>query len=56
MRRRRRLVKGDLKAAEEQFGGLTSSDYGTTAFHIPYGPGFDAKRLEKLIYKTDLGQ
>jgi hypothetical protein len=53
--RRRRKVKGDLKAAAEQFGGISASDYGTQSFHIPYGPGFDAKRVEKFIYGTDLG-
>jgi hypothetical protein len=53
--RRRKRVKGDLKAAAEQFGGLSSSDYGTQSFHIPYGPGFDSKKVEKFIYGTDLG-
>lgn len=55
MRRRRKLVRGDLKASDEQFGGLSLSDYGTASFHIPYGPGFDAKKIEKFIYGTDLG-
>ncbi|KAG8785845.1 hypothetical protein FRC15_000608 [Serendipita sp. 397] len=53
--RRRKKVKGDLKAEMEMFGGLNPSDYGTQSFHIPYGPGFDAKKLIKVIYSTDLG-
>lgn len=53
--RRRRKVKGDLKAAAELFGGVSVSDYGVQSFHIPYGPGFDAKKVEKFIYSTDLG-
>jgi hypothetical protein len=53
--RRRRKVKGDLKAAAEMFGGVSASDYGTQSFHIPYGPGFDSKKVEKFIYGTDLG-
>lgn len=55
MRRRRKLVKGDFKAVDQLFGGLSASDYGTQSFHIPYGPGFDAKKLERVIYKMDLG-
>ncbi|KAG8817296.1 hypothetical protein FRC17_011296, partial [Serendipita sp. 399] len=53
--RRRKKVNGDLKAEMEKFGGLNSSDYGTQSFHLPYGPGFDAKKLIKFIYSTDLG-
>ncbi|KAG8898026.1 hypothetical protein FRC00_003492 [Tulasnella sp. 408] len=30
------------------------SDY-DVMFHIPYGPGIDAKRIAKIVYKTDLG-
>lgn len=55
-RRRRMKLNGDLKAAAEQFGGLNDSDYGTQSFHIPYGPKFDSKKIEKIIYKTDLGK
>ncbi|CAG7847199.1 SubName: Full=Uncharacterized protein {ECO:0000313/EMBL:CCA66774.1} [Serendipita indica DSM 11827] len=53
--RRRKRVKGDVRAQAALFGGLSSSDYGTQSFHIPYGPGFDAKKLTKFIYGTDLG-
>jgi hypothetical protein len=53
--RRRRKLKGDLRAEADAFGGLSGSDYGTQAFHLPYGPKFDAVKVEKLIYQTDLG-
>ncbi|KAG8887776.1 hypothetical protein FRB98_009036 [Tulasnella sp. 332] len=52
-RRRDRRLKGDLKAQAE-FGGLQMSDY-DVAFHIPYGPGIDARKIEKMVYQTDLG-
>ncbi|KAG9040728.1 hypothetical protein FS837_000243, partial [Tulasnella sp. UAMH 9824] len=52
-RRRDKRLKGDLKTADE-FGGLQMSDY-DVMFHIPYGPGIDAKRIAKIVYKTDLG-
>ncbi|KAG8947095.1 hypothetical protein FRC00_009282 [Tulasnella sp. 408] len=57
-RRRRRgrrddRLKGDLKSAEA-FGGLQMSDY-DVMFHIPYGPGIDAKKVSKIVYQTDLG-
>ncbi|KAG9005316.1 hypothetical protein FRB93_009870 [Tulasnella sp. JGI-2019a] len=52
-RRRDRRLKGDLKA-DAAFGGLQPNDYDGT-FHIPYGPGFDARKIEKIIYQTDLG-
>ena len=54
MRRRRKLT-GDLRAEAEAFGGLNGSDYGTQAFHLPYGPKFDSLKVGKLIYQTDLG-
>jgi len=53
--RRRRKLKGDLRAESEAFGGLNASDYGTQAFHLPYGPNFNAAKVGKLIYQTDLG-
>jgi hypothetical protein len=31
---------------------LESSDYDIVNLHIPYGPGWDAKKIERLIYKT----
>ncbi|KAH9057582.1 hypothetical protein EDB87DRAFT_1686168 [Lactarius vividus] len=46
--------KSDLKA-DAVFSGLEMSDYDIVSLHIPYGPGWDAKRIEKLIYKTDFG-
>ncbi|KAG8894313.1 hypothetical protein FRC00_009125, partial [Tulasnella sp. 408] len=50
-RRRDRRLKGDLKTAAE-FGGLQMSDY-DVMFHIPYGPGIDAKKITKIVYQTD---
>lgn len=46
-----RRYKGDLKA-DAAFSGLESSDYDIVNLHVPYGPGWDARRIEKLIYKT----
>ena len=31
---------------------LEMSDYDTVALHVPYGPGWDAKRIEKLVFRT----
>ena len=53
-RRMRRKRKGDLKA-EVEIAGLDMNDYDVAQLHIPYGPGWTAKRIEKLIYSTDLG-
>ena len=53
--RRRRKLQGDLRAEADAFGGLGGSDYGTQSFHLPYGPKFDAVKVGKLIYQTDLG-
>ena len=51
-RERRRLkYNGDLKA-DAAFGELESSDYDTLNLHIPYGQRWDARRIEKLIYRT----
>lgn len=49
--RRGRRYKGDLKA-DAVFSGLELSDYDIVNLHIPYGPGWDARRIEKLVYKT----
>ncbi len=46
-----RRYKGDLKA-DAVFSGLEMSDYDIVNLYIPYGPGWDARRIEKLIYKT----
>ncbi|KAG8895673.1 hypothetical protein FRC01_012258, partial [Tulasnella sp. 417] len=51
--RRDARLRGDLKAAAE-FGGLQMSEY-DVMFHIPYGPGINAKRICKMVYQTDLG-
>ena len=50
--RRKKQYKNDLKAALE-VAGLESSNYdSSTTLHIPYGPGWHAKRIDTLIYKT----
>jgi hypothetical protein len=49
--RGRRRYKGDLKA-DVVFSGLEMSDYDIVSLHIPYGPGWDARRIERLIYKA----
>ncbi|KAH9020875.1 hypothetical protein EDB84DRAFT_1441656 [Lactarius hengduanensis] len=43
--------KGDLKT-DAVFSGLEMSDYDVINLHIPYGLGWDARRIERLIYKT----
>ena len=53
--RRRKKLKGDLRAESDALGGLNASDYGMQASHLPYGPKFDAAKVEKFIYQTDLG-
>lgn len=47
-----RRYKGDLKT-DAVFSGLEMSDYDIVNLHIPYGPGWDARRIERLVYKTD---
>ncbi|EKM59033.1 uncharacterized protein PHACADRAFT_205211 [Phanerochaete carnosa HHB-10118-sp] len=49
----KKRYKGDLKADID--AGLEMSDYDVVSLHIPYGPGWDARRIEKLVYQTDLG-
>ena len=49
----KKKYKGDLKGDED--AGLEMSDYDVISLHIPYGPGWDARRIEKLVYQTDLG-
>lgn len=46
-----RLYKGDLKA-DAVLSGLESSDYDIVNLHIPYGPGWDARRIGRLVYKA----
>ncbi|KAJ7583431.1 ankyrin repeat protein [Mycena floridula] len=50
---RRKKYKGDLKA--DMTMGVEMNDYDVASLHIPYGPGWDARRIDKLVYQTDLG-
>lgn len=50
-RRRKRKHNGDLKA-DTSIGGLEMNDYDVATLHIPYGPGWDARRIDKLVYQT----
>ncbi|KAJ6544332.1 hypothetical protein B0H19DRAFT_1380614 [Mycena capillaripes] len=54
-RRQKRKFKGDLKAETNALSGLEMNDYDVASLHIPYGPGWDARRIDKLVYQTDLG-
>ena len=49
--RKMRKLKGDLKA-DSLIGGLEMNDYDVQALHVPYGPGWDARRIERLVYQT----
>nr|GAT43259.1 predicted protein [Mycena chlorophos] len=40
--------KGDLKT-EMGIGGLEMNDYNVASLHIPYGPGWDARRIDRLV-------
>ena len=42
---------GDLKA-DTSIGGLELNDYDVASLHIPYGPGWNARRIDALVYKT----
>ncbi|KAH9483227.1 hypothetical protein JR316_0005331 [Psilocybe cubensis] len=54
-RRRTRKYKGDIKSDKGDASVLVEvNNYDVTALHIPYGPGWDAKRIDKLVYQTDL--
>jgi hypothetical protein len=53
-RRRNRKYKGDLKE-DTTIGGLEMNDYDVASLHIPYGPGWDARRIDKLVYQTVSG-
>jgi hypothetical protein len=52
--RSKRKYKGRLKVDEQglAFGRLKINDYDVSAPHIPYGPGWDARRIDKLVYQT----
>ncbi|KAF8169046.1 hypothetical protein K438DRAFT_1921395 [Mycena galopus ATCC 62051] len=54
-RRQKRKFKGDLKGEANSLSGLEMNDYDVASLHIPYGPGWDARRIDKLVYQTDLG-
>lgn len=49
--KRKRQYKGDLKA-DTSVGGLEMNDYDVASLHIPYGPGWEARRIDKLVYQT----
>ena len=49
--KRTRKHKGDLKV-DSLVGGLEMNDYDVQSLHIPYGPGWDARRIERLVYQT----
>ncbi|KAM6501508.1 ankyrin repeat protein [Amanita muscaria] len=51
--RKSRKYKGDLKL--DQMDQLEMNNYDVGSLHIPYGPGWDARRIDRLIYQTDLG-
>ena len=47
----KRKCKNDLKSLCE-LEELDMNDYDVGSLHIPYGPGWDARRIDKLIYQT----
>ncbi|KAJ7058898.1 ankyrin repeat protein [Mycena amicta] len=54
-RRAKRKLKGDLKASiGSELEGLEMSGYEGPATHVPYGPGWDARRIERLVFKADI--
>lgn len=50
-KKRKLRYKGDLKA-NTSVGGLEMNDYDVVSLHIPYGPGWTARRIDKLVYQT----
>jgi hypothetical protein len=50
-RKQRRWYRGDLKN-DTSIIGLEMNNYDVVSLHIPYGPGWDARRIDKLIYQT----
>lgn len=50
-RRLGKYYKGDLKSNVAS-NGLQMNDYEVASLHLPYGPGWDARRIEKLVYQT----
>jgi hypothetical protein len=52
--RGKKTYKGDLKKnSTDEI--LEASSYDVVSLHIPYGPGWHAKRIEKLVYQTVRG-
>lgn len=49
--RRKKKFKGDLKANID-IGGIEMNDYDVQSLHVPYGAGWDARRIDKLVYQT----
>jgi hypothetical protein len=43
--------KGDLKQNNNDVG-LEMNSYDVGPLHIPYGPRWDARRIDKLVYQT----
>ena len=43
--------KGDLKQKEDNMD-LEMNNYDVGPVHIPYGPRWDARRIDKLVYQT----
>ena len=50
-RKTRCKFKNDLKSLND-LEELEMNDYNVASLHIPYGPGWDARRIDKLIYQT----
>ncbi|KAH9949869.1 hypothetical protein B0H21DRAFT_819796 [Amylocystis lapponica] len=53
-RRERRRYRADLKLNVE-FCALEMNDYDVVSLHIPYGPNWDARRVERLVHQTASG-
>lgn len=51
---RRKKFNGDLKSMVN-IGNLEMNDYDVQSLHIPYGPGWDARQIDKLVYQTVSG-
>ncbi|KAJ6544013.1 hypothetical protein B0H19DRAFT_1212418 [Mycena capillaripes] len=49
--KRKRRLEGDLKG---DLSLVEMSEYDVVSLHIPYGPGWNARRIDKLVYQTDL--
>jgi len=47
----KRKYKNDLKSLND-LEELETNNYDVASLHIPYGPGWDARRIDKLIYQT----